>query len=440
MQVKIGTASETVDADVATMVSESINSRIEDLKALNHHIHSNPELCFKEFKAHDAIVAFLRKLNVVVTPHAYSIETSFEAEYGSGGRVVVFNAEYDALPEIGHACGHNLIAISSIAGFLAVVAVLQKTGAPGRVRLLGTPAEEGGGGKVLLIANGAYKSVDACLMAHPSPLHVNYGKEFNGDVYRPHVACENLQVSFEGKTAHAAFAPWQGVNALDAVVLGYNAVSMLRQQMKPTNRVHGIISHGGLAANIIPNYGRVEYEVRAESVAETSELKKQVMNCFLGASTATSCKMEVSSGPTYADLVPNKTLSTLFKDEMARIGLPMMCDLDTKEYVGGATDQGNVSYIVPSIHPIYGIKADEGFFNHTVGFTAAAITEDAFLRTIQVARGMAMSAWKMLSDDRLAEIVQKEFAADHRNRSPELLDIISGTGREKNHIFCRCAY
>lgn len=364
-----------------------------------------------------------------MTPHAYGFETSFEAEYGSGGRLIVFNAEYDALPEIGHACGHNLIAISSIASFLAVVAVLEATGAPGRVRLLGTPAEEGGGGKAVLVAKGAYESVDACLMAHPSPLYVNYDKKFHEDVYRPHVACEQVQIAFEGKTAHAAFAPWQGINALDAVVLGYSGVSMMRQQMKPSQRVHGIIVDGGVAANIIPNHSRVDYEMRAETVAETADLNKRVVSCFLAGGTATGCKVEVTRGPTYADMVPNKALCLLFSDEMGRLGLPMMCDVDTKEYVGGATDQENVSYVAPSIHPIFGIEASEGAYNHTVGFTAAAITDDAFTRTIAVAKGMAMVAWKVLSDGAVAQRVKKEFQEDEQ--SPEMMKLIGDAGQSK---------
>lgn len=221
-------------------------------------IHSEPELAYEEFKAHDNFVESLKSLGIDVTPHAYGVETAFVAEYGSGGRLVTFNAEYDALPGIGHACGHNLIASASFAGFLGVVAALKESGSPGRVRLLGTPAEEGGGGKLKLIDAGAYKDTAACLMIHPGPQYLLPGS-IQGVAAIKMLANVKWKISFTGRTAHAAMEPWNGLNALDAVCLSYNAVSMLRQQIKPFERIHGVIVQGGDRPNVVPDRCSVQY-------------------------------------------------------------------------------------------------------------------------------------------------------------------------------------
>jgi len=225
-----------------------------------------------------------------VTPNAYGLETSFEAEFGEGGRLVVFNVEYDALPGIGHACGHNLIATGSLASFLAVVDLLKKEKIPGRVRALGTPAEEGGGGKIKLIKAGAYEGVDACLMSHPMGGDIYEGKA--GISFCTCVASAKFRAIFSGRTAHAAIAPHDGINALDAAVLAYNGVSMLRQQILPAQRIHGIVLEGGEKPNVIPSRSVMDYNVRAKTLKETSVLQERVRNCFKGAALATGCTVE----------------------------------------------------------------------------------------------------------------------------------------------------
>lgn len=335
--------------------------------------------------------------------------TSLLAEYGNGGRLVVFNAEYDALPGIGHACGHNLIATGSIAGFLATAAALKSSGLPGRVRLLGTPAEEGGGGKALLVGKGAYEGVDACVMAHPAALHDGYDKKYNGKIYVPHVATTMFTITFKGKASHSAVSPWEGINALDAIVLGYNAVSMLRQQIRSTDRVHGIITEGGLRSNIVPDQCSVNYGVRVATVPEVNALKDRVIRCFEAGAVASGCTMEVEYHCTYASLRPNKIISKVFSEAMETLDLPMLCDLETTEVIPGATDQGNVGCVVPVIHPIYGIEAPPGTSNHTIGFTDAAGADSAFDRTLKVAHGLAQTAWVVLSDDEVATSMKSEF-------------------------------
>lgn len=222
-----------------------------------------------------------------MSKHAYSLDTSFEAEFGSGGRLLVFCAEYDALPGIGHACGHNLIATAAIAAFLGVAAALKESQRPGRVKLLGTPAEEGGGGKVMLLERGAFNGVDAAMMIHPEPLH----PQKSGSAYVKFPAASRLLMSFTGHPAHAGSMPQEGRNALDAVVLGYNGLSMLRQQTTPHDKIHCVITRGGDAINIIPADASLEIGVRSRTAAEVHKLQARVIKCFEGAAVATDCHL-----------------------------------------------------------------------------------------------------------------------------------------------------
>lgn len=233
----------------------------------------------------------------MVTRNAYGVGTAFEVRYtsGEGGRVVAFNAEYDALPGIGHACGHNLIATSSIASFLATCEVVKSlTDDRGySVRLLGTPAEEGGGGKLHLIDAGAYKDVDACLMVHPFPVlsgapNLLSSSSCSGQ----YLANDKVQVTFTGKPAHASAAPWEGVNALDAVVAAYVNISMLRQQILPTQKIHGVVLRGGERPNVIPASTTVDYYIRSETVKSLKGLTERVLKCFEAAAVATGCTVE----------------------------------------------------------------------------------------------------------------------------------------------------
>ena len=235
-------------------------------------------------------MALLRSNDFNVTPHAYGIGTSFEAEYGSGGSLLVFNAEYDALPGIGHACGHNLIAVAALAGFFAIAATLREYKIPGRVRILGTPAEEGGGGKLPLIAAGAYQGVTACLMIHPFPNAEAMGGA--GNAYFTTLARHKIIARYTGRTAHAAAAPERGLNALDAVVLSYNGISMLRQQMKNTDSIHGVILEGGKRPNVIPREAALEYYVRSLTLRDADDLLERVKKCFDAGASATGCSVE----------------------------------------------------------------------------------------------------------------------------------------------------
>jgi amidohydrolase len=235
----------------------------------------------------------MQHLGYDVKKHAYALETSFEVEFGKGGNLVVFNAEYDALPGLGHACGHNLIATSSIAAFLATADAIRDENIKGRIRLLGTPAEEGGGGKVRLIQAGAYEGVDACLMAHPTGCLPPDGTQtIDGVSAAKSNARRQIKVKFQGQNAHAGMSPWHGKNALDAVVSSYVNISLLRQQMPPTARVHGVIRQGGAEPNIIPESTSLEYYVRDGSTEQVHDLSHKVEACFKAGAAGTGCTVE----------------------------------------------------------------------------------------------------------------------------------------------------
>jgi len=274
-----------VDICVAT-----IDDAERNLRQLNEAIHSHPELAFQEFGAVKTITTFLEGEGFKVQDHAYGLETSFIAEVGDGGPLVIICAEYDALPNIGHACGHNLIATSSIAAFLAVARVVRTEIKPGRVRLLGTPAEEGQGGKVKLIEAGAFKEEDiaAAIMAHPiSPHQLDGG--YNGLAGMDMIASYKFKVEFHGRPAHAGGQPWNGLNALDAAIATYNNVSMLRQQMRPDERVHCVIEDGGTVPNVITQYSRMNWYVRSPSMKRCEELLGKVEKCCEAGALSAGC-------------------------------------------------------------------------------------------------------------------------------------------------------
>jgi amidohydrolase len=275
---------------VQDLVNSHIDQKSTELLEINQALHNKPELAFEEFHAHDSISDFLEKQGFAVRRKAYGIDTSFEATIGSGGRLVIVCAEYDALPEIGHACGHNLIATSSMAAFLGAAHALKTLGIKGRLRILGTPGEEGHNGKGKLIRAGAFsppEDVAASVMAHPITRHGIGGVD--GLAALDLIASHKFRVEFRGKSAHAAGEPWNGTNALDAAVAAYNNVSMLRQQIRPEERVHGVVEVGGTVPNVIPDYTRMNWYVRAPTTEQGEKLQTRVHACIDAAAAATGC-------------------------------------------------------------------------------------------------------------------------------------------------------
>lgn len=275
---------------IRQVVNSHLDQQSPELFKINQLLHANPELAYKEFFAHDTISDFLEKQGFTVQRKTYGLDTSFEVTIGSGGRLVIVCAEYDALPNIGHACGHNLIATSSIATFLGAAHAMKTLGINGRLRILGTPAEEGGGGKAKLIKAGAFaptEDVAASIMAHPITKHGIGG--ITGLAALDLIASLKFRVEFKGKSAHAAGEPWNGTNALDAAVGAYNNVSMLRQQIRPDERVHGVFEVGGTVPNVIPDYTRMNWYVRAPTTEQGEKLQTRVHACIEAAAVATGC-------------------------------------------------------------------------------------------------------------------------------------------------------
>ena len=384
-------------AHFKTVASVAIDSTQEELGNLSGEIWKNPELGLKEHKAHELLTTFLEKKGFTVERSYTGIETAFKATFGSGRPNVCVICEYDALPEIGHACGHNLIAEAGVAAGLGLKSALESEDAPkGMVTIMGTPAEESEGGKVYLIENGEFEAIDLAMMVHPSPF-----SELKMGAY----ACIDWKITYTGKAAHAAAFPWEGVNALDAAVLAYNSISVLRQQMKPNCRVHGVVTNGGAKPNIIPEKTELLYMIRGYKKQETLELCTRVRACFESAATATGCQVTIEEvSKFFEDMNSNDTLAKLFHSNIQNLGVQDMVE-STNEI--GSTDMGNVSYVVPSIHPCYAIGSGE--VNHTREFTAVANTPEAHRATLTAAKAMAHTCIDVLTTDGLLEEIKKNF-------------------------------
>lgn len=348
-----------------------------DLIEISRWMFDNPELGYQEHQASQKLSSFLAERGMDVEYPTGGLETAFAATAGSSGPRVVICCEYDALPGVGHACGHNIIATAALGAGIAVAELATDLGI--RVTVLGTPAEEGGGGKVDLIEAGAFEDARAAMMIHPSP----------ADLLDPSFqARTTYQVEFHGKESHAAFAPALGVNALDGFVQSYMNVSTLRQQMLPTDRVHCIIEHGGDAANIIPNYTRSVWTVRAASRERLEDLIPKVKNCFEAAATATGCSLDVcQKDHTYLNMVNNPVMTALYQANSTAMGRPLPLEADVGAS-GGSSDMGNVSQVVPSIHVMLGIETN-GAVNHQKEFASATITESGNKAIRDGALGMA---------------------------------------------------
>lgn len=377
-----------------------IDQMSEDLRAISLSIHANPELGFEERHAHGVLTEFLENQGFAVERGAYGMPTAFKAVTGSGGPTVAILCEYDALPEIGHACGHNLMAMTGIAAGVAVKEVLGEE--TGTVVVLGSPAEEGGGGKVVMIEQGAFAEIDAALLMHPSPQ----------DGVRPTLTgIQRCTVQFYGRNAHAAARPQDGINALDALVMAYNGVSMLRQQLAPDCRVHGVITKGGVRPNIIPDHTVAEFYVRSTDDARLVDLRARVQACFEGAATATGCRMEVEwDARPYRPMDTNDALAVAFHGNAAGLGWELPPP-DRPSPSGASSDMGNVSHVVPSIQPSYAIPCAAA--NHNAGFATAAATPEAHVAAIRAAKAMAMTALDALLRPDLLESARAGFRQTH---------------------------
>lgn len=383
---------------------DEIDAAATALNELSLEIWNHPEENFQETHAHKVLTDFLEPRGLNVEKN-YIVETGFRSVFGTteDGPHVAVLCEYDALPEIGHGCGHNLIAEVGIAAGIGVHAAFKANGKPlGKLTIMGTPAEEGGGGKIDMINAKCFDDVDVAMMAHPAPFDIA-ALEF--------LAIDQVEVKFHGKAAHASAFPWDGVNALDAAVLCYQNVSCMRQQLKPTWRVHGIIKNGGVKPNIIPELTELEYYARTPSKRELEELIKKLDSCFQSAAAATGCTVEICwRGRPFLDVITNKTTSNLYLNNAKLVGVDFDAHgpPDKANIPAGSTDMGNVSYVVPSIHPMFYIGTNA--VNHTRGFTEASGDPKAQPFTIAVGKALAMTAMDIFTQPETLKSIKEEFA------------------------------
>ena len=350
------------------------------LLSISHSIHGTPEENFAEHHAHRVLTDAFIQQGFDVTPSAYGMPTAFEAKIGSGSPKLAIFCEYDALPGIGHACGHNIIAAAGLGAALGAAAVVDEL--DGSLVVLGSPAEEGGGGKVYMIDRGALDGVSAAMMIHPADVDLRWMTT---------IANQQLKVTWHGEAAHAAAHPWDGRNALDAAVLGYMNIAALRQHIRPEERLHGIFTDGGDKPNIVPATAAMHWFLRAADLQRLEALKPRVLAALEAGAIATGCTIEHEwIEPPYADLVRNEPFEDLYALNSGALGRAVLAP-GRDGAVVGSTDMGNVSHVVPSIHPMVSV-APRGIGIHTERFADCAVSPEGDAGVIDGAKAMAMTA------------------------------------------------
>lgn len=378
-------------------LSKKYDEIFKDLKELNEYIYKNPELGRKEFKACEAHKNILKKYGFKVTDNYIGIETAYLAEYSSekDGPKIAYLAEYDALPEIGHGCGHNALGTASVGAGILLKDFVDEFG--GTVYVYGTPAEETLGAKVDMAEAGCFDNIDAAMLSHPT----GKSHERSGTSQ----AMEALQFTFKGKTAHAAGDPYNGINALDGVIQFFNSVNALRQQTKESARIHGIISNGGEAANIIPDLAVANFYVREATTKEMVKLSERVKNCAKGAALATGTELKIENYEyTFKHLVTNETLSDVYVKNLKLQGIE---DIPVSK-PSGSSDCGDVSHHCPTIHSYFPISKCE-LTGHSLDFAKASISEEAYKGMKEAVLALAMTGKDILSDKELLKKIKDEF-------------------------------
>lgn len=366
---------------VTATIQSSVSRHIDALITLANRIHAEPELGFEETKASLGVADVLAARGFTVEHGAWGLDTAVDARYGDGPTTVVLCAEYDALPGVGHACGHNLIAAMSVGAGLALAEVADEVGLT--VRVVGTPAEEGGGGKILMLERGAFDGADLALMAHPGPTDVAMAAP---------LAVAHVRVAFEGRAAHAASFPELGLNAADAMTVAQVAVGLLRQQLPTSAMVHGIVTKGGDAPNVIPARVEGRWYVRADTIAELSVLEERVKACFTAGALATGCRLEWEheSHP-YSEFRNHTAAVAAYRRRAEELGRRFDDHAFGVAQARASTDMGNVSLVVPAIHPHIGIET-RGAVNHHPDFAASCTGPSADLAVHDGAALLALTA------------------------------------------------
>ena len=405
-----------------TLIEETAKELAPELKKLALDIHDNPELGHQEFKACGWQAELLRKYGFEVEVGFEGIPTAYKAVYRGGaggpcdeasgligqteaagaGPKLAMLAEYDALPELGHGCGHNLIAMISVGAGLVIRQMVDQLG--GEIHVIGTPAEETAGAKVEMARKGAFKEYDAVMMAHP--MDENFTSVDTLAMY-------SRTFEFFGKTAHAAAAPHEGCNALDAMINFFNLVNALRQQTKPDARIHGIITNGGSAANVIPDYTSALFYIRAEKVAYVEELLEKISACAEAAALGTGTTVKISKAEEdFKDICSNLYLANLACSQMEKLGVSI--PNPGRTVISGSSDLGDVSYQCPAIQLCCGMGLDDGeakYGPHTIEFTRHACSEKALENAMHFVKGFAMTAAELLTNPNHLAAIRKEFEA-----------------------------
>lgn len=412
-----------ISKDIIDFIKKEIKAIDEELFQLQHSIWEKPELKYEEYHAHQVLTDYIEKQEGwTVEKHAFNLETAFVATFAIDAEknpaVISFNSEYDALPGIGHACGHNLIAVCGLTGAIATALAMKKFNISGTIKYFGTPAEEAGGGKIKMLEAGAWKNVDVSLMAHP-------GNTKPRTVTRT-TANQRFKLEFFGKEAHAAAAPWEGINALDAMNLTYNAVSVLRQQTLPSDIIQCNISDGGLACNIITAYTSATFGVRSKTRSRLDVLVDKVIKCCQGAALATGCKLKIEFNTNYYNMIVNEWLARSFitqiNNAFDEYNLSSYEEDSLTGDIGASSDEGNVSFEVPSLQSGFEVKA--GCSPHNPAFTAAAGTRESHKSAVDCGIGLSLVGLELLSDRSLMEKVKASFKQDLEDSKPKGVDVI----------------
>jgi amidohydrolase len=376
------------------MINERITETIEksrgELISLSHFIHAHPELGYEEIESSNAVANAAESMGFHVERGIADLPTAFRATMGTGDFHVVYCAEYDALPDVGHACGHNIIAASSLGAALGLGAVADDLGLT--VTLLGTPSEEGGGGKIDLIDAGYFDDAHAALMIHPFPTE---------RLDAICLAVDHFDVFFAGKEAHASAAPWEGANALDALTISQVALGLMRQQLRPEDQVHGIVTEGGSAANIIPSRAVGRFMARSSTASQLGELRQRVNACFEAGALATGTTLVIEElGHPFSHMVSDTEILAHYRRAAEALGRSFTLDDDGAPRPTISTDMANVSLVVPSIHPLLMIPTN-GASNHQPEFTAACVTPAADQAVVDGAVALAHTAASVAQDPAL---------------------------------------
>ena len=385
--------------ELKDQLSAYIQNHRGDLLEVSHQIHSQPELAFEEHKACAILTDAISDLGHAASKGSFGLDTAFDAlTVNNPGPQVDILAEYDALPGIGHACGHNLIATSALGAAAALGAIASDL--PGRVRLLGTPAEEKGGGKELMAREGAFKHTDMAMMIHPAGVNLST---------MPSICIAEVKVVYRGQSAHASAMPHRGKNALDGLLLAYQAISNLRQHIRDNERIHGIVTEGGEAPNIVPDRAVGEFYVRAADVRALESLKPRVQACFEAGATASGCEVDVLwAGVDYLDLNTNWPLADQFQLNAEALGRQFVDKDSMWRAAAGSTDMGNVTHMLPGIHPMLA-SAPSNVVIHHPDFADYAGSEMGDAAAIDGAIALAHTAVDYLLDPQLQEKAKQAF-------------------------------